>query len=261
MIFFSPSWDLQGENFPSFREKTQSEMVRDSDMSAISPCLSFPLSTPCSAPGSLPTPQQSPGSEKGGFPPRDSSSSPEPLSSRRHKLYREELNLTSPAAPLPLRPDASWLQFHLGISRDGLYPRSSPAVTSLLRDMREFPVISAGEQPPATGMAMGMGMGGSGPHRSLLGAREGGQPPEMEPGGVSLLLLPLQTTARTRRRCWEPVTAARVSVAPGVPACPCMSSLGLAPVPNSSVLTSAREMPSQALLPPINPSRGWDHRS
>ncbi|NXY37326.1 FA20A Pseudokinase, partial [Pomatorhinus ruficollis] len=58
-------------------------------------------------------------------------------------LYREELNLTSPAAPLPLRPEASWLQFQLGISRDGLYPRSSPAVTRLLRDMREFPTISA----------------------------------------------------------------------------------------------------------------------
>ncbi|NXM38208.1 FA20A Pseudokinase, partial [Gymnorhina tibicen] len=58
-------------------------------------------------------------------------------------LYREELNLTSPAAPLPLRPEASWLQFHLGISRDGLYPRSSPAVTRLLRDMRELPTISA----------------------------------------------------------------------------------------------------------------------
>ncbi|XP_015500823.1 pseudokinase FAM20A, partial [Parus major] len=62
---------------------------------------------------------------------------------RRHKLYREEQNLTSPAAPLPLRPEASWLQFHLGISRDGLYPRSSPAVSSLLRDMQEFPTISA----------------------------------------------------------------------------------------------------------------------
>uniref|UniRef100_A0A8C3EW23 FAM20A golgi associated secretory pathway pseudokinase n=1 Tax=Corvus moneduloides TaxID=1196302 RepID=A0A8C3EW23_CORMO len=122
-------------------------MVRDSDMSAISPCLSFPVSSPCPAPGSLPTPQQTPGSEKGGFPPRDSSSSPEPLSSRRHKLYREELNLTSPAAPLPLRPDASWLQFHLGISRDGLYPRSSPAVTRLLRDMQEFPIISAVVKP------------------------------------------------------------------------------------------------------------------
>ncbi|NXH53372.1 FA20A Pseudokinase, partial [Rhabdornis inornatus] len=58
-------------------------------------------------------------------------------------LYREELNLTSPAAPLPLRPEASWLQFQLGISRDGLYPRSSPAVTRLLRDMRELPTISA----------------------------------------------------------------------------------------------------------------------
>ncbi|XP_075375288.1 pseudokinase FAM20A isoform X2 [Mycteria americana] len=62
---------------------------------------------------------------------------------RRHKLYREELNLTSPAAPLPLRPEASWLQFHLGISRDGLYPRSSPTVNRLLRDMQDFTTISA----------------------------------------------------------------------------------------------------------------------
>ncbi|NXM17681.1 FA20A Pseudokinase, partial [Ploceus nigricollis] len=58
-------------------------------------------------------------------------------------LYREELNLTSPAAPLPLRPEASWLQFPLGISRDGLYPRGSPAVTGLLRDLRELRTISA----------------------------------------------------------------------------------------------------------------------
>ncbi|NXG14413.1 FA20A Pseudokinase, partial [Grallaria varia] len=58
-------------------------------------------------------------------------------------LYREELNLTSPVAPLPLRPEASWLQFHLGISRDGLYPRSSPVVNRLLRDMQELPTVSA----------------------------------------------------------------------------------------------------------------------
>ncbi|NXP67883.1 FA20A Pseudokinase, partial [Chloropsis cyanopogon] len=58
-------------------------------------------------------------------------------------LYREELNLTSPAAPLPLRPEAGWLQFQLGISRDGLYPRSSPAVGSLLRAMRDLPTVSA----------------------------------------------------------------------------------------------------------------------
>uniref|UniRef100_A0A663M607 FAM20A golgi associated secretory pathway pseudokinase n=1 Tax=Athene cunicularia TaxID=194338 RepID=A0A663M607_ATHCN len=72
----------------------------------------------------------------------------------RHKLYREELNLTSPAAPLPLRPEASWLQFHLGISRDGLYPRSSPAVNRLLRDMQDFTTISAGKPPPAMGMGL-----------------------------------------------------------------------------------------------------------
>ncbi|KFZ53095.1 Protein FAM20A, partial [Antrostomus carolinensis] len=58
-------------------------------------------------------------------------------------LYREELNLTSPAPPLTLRPEASWLQFHLGISRDGLYPRSSPVVDRLLRDMQDFATISA----------------------------------------------------------------------------------------------------------------------
>ncbi|NXI12775.1 FA20A Pseudokinase, partial [Irena cyanogastra] len=58
-------------------------------------------------------------------------------------LYRQELNLTSPAAPLPLRPEASWLQFQLAITRDGLYPRSSPAVSRLLRDLRELPTISA----------------------------------------------------------------------------------------------------------------------
>ncbi|NWZ99055.1 FA20A Pseudokinase, partial [Nesospiza acunhae] len=57
-------------------------------------------------------------------------------------LYREELNLTLPA-PLPLRPEASWLQFQLGISRDGLYPRSSAAVSRLLRDLRDLPTISA----------------------------------------------------------------------------------------------------------------------
>lgn len=65
--------------------------------------------------------------------------------SRRHKLYRQELNLTASAALLPLRPEASWLQFHLGISRDALYPRSSPAVSRLLRDMHDFATISAGE--------------------------------------------------------------------------------------------------------------------
>ncbi|XP_059526100.1 pseudokinase FAM20A isoform X3 [Myotis daubentonii] len=62
---------------------------------------------------------------------------------RRHKIYREQLNLTSLDPPVQLRLEASWLQFHLGISRHGLYPRSSPVVSKLLRDMRHFPTISA----------------------------------------------------------------------------------------------------------------------
>uniref|UniRef100_A0A452SM68 FAM20A golgi associated secretory pathway pseudokinase n=1 Tax=Ursus americanus TaxID=9643 RepID=A0A452SM68_URSAM len=66
-----------------------------------------------------------------------------PCSFRRHKMYREQLNLTSLDAPLQLRLEASWVQFHLGISRQGLYPRSSPVVSQLLQDMRRFPTISA----------------------------------------------------------------------------------------------------------------------
>ncbi|XP_054429061.1 pseudokinase FAM20A [Pteronotus mesoamericanus] len=62
---------------------------------------------------------------------------------RRHKIYREQLNLTSLDPPLQLRPEASWVQFHLGINRHGLYPRSSPVVSKLLQDMSHFPTISA----------------------------------------------------------------------------------------------------------------------
>ncbi|XP_047562794.1 pseudokinase FAM20A [Lutra lutra] len=62
---------------------------------------------------------------------------------RRHKMYKEQLNLTSNDAPLQLRLEASWVQFHLGISRHGLYSRSSPVVSQLLKDMMHFPTISA----------------------------------------------------------------------------------------------------------------------
>ncbi|XP_042558630.1 pseudokinase FAM20A isoform X1 [Dipodomys spectabilis] len=61
---------------------------------------------------------------------------------RRHQMYREQLNLTS-LDPIELRPEASWVQFHLGITRHGLYSRSSPVVSKLLHDMRHFPTISA----------------------------------------------------------------------------------------------------------------------
>ncbi|PNI35597.1 FAM20A isoform 3 [Pan troglodytes] len=62
---------------------------------------------------------------------------------RRHKMYREQMNLTSLDPPLQLRLEASWVQFHLGINRHGLYSRSSPVVSKLLQDMRHFPTISA----------------------------------------------------------------------------------------------------------------------
>ncbi|KAM9119795.1 pseudokinase FAM20A [Pangshura tecta] len=62
---------------------------------------------------------------------------------RRHKLYREELNLTSPDSLLQLGREASWLQFQLGISRYGLYSRSSPAIDKLLHDMQDFNTVSA----------------------------------------------------------------------------------------------------------------------
>ncbi|XP_025954762.2 pseudokinase FAM20A isoform X2 [Dromaius novaehollandiae] len=65
-----------------------------------------------------------------------------PLSCRRRRLSREGLNATAPAVP-QLRPDAGWLQFHLGISRDGLYPRASAAVGRLLRDMQALSTVSA----------------------------------------------------------------------------------------------------------------------
>ncbi|XP_004374241.1 pseudokinase FAM20A [Trichechus manatus latirostris] len=62
---------------------------------------------------------------------------------RRHKMYKEQLNLTSLDPPLQLRLEASWVRFHLGINRHGLYSRSSPIVNQLLRDMRHFPTVSA----------------------------------------------------------------------------------------------------------------------
>ncbi|XP_016056953.1 PREDICTED: pseudokinase FAM20A, partial [Miniopterus natalensis] len=62
---------------------------------------------------------------------------------RRHRIYKEQLNITSLDPPVQLRLEASWVQFHLGISRHGLYPRSSPVVSKLLHDMRHFPTISA----------------------------------------------------------------------------------------------------------------------
>lgn len=43
-------------------------------------------------------------------------------------------------------PDASWLKFHLGISRYALYSRDDPAVPQLLKDMARMRVVNAGER-------------------------------------------------------------------------------------------------------------------
>lgn len=137
-----------------------------------SPCLSFPSSS------TVPTPSDSDPRAPRIPIPCLILLTPCLLSCRRHKLYREELNLTSPATLLPLRPEASWLQFHLGISRDGLYPRSSPAVSRLLRDMRDFSTVSAGELCPGTGTGMGTGpapgVGGFSPARFSSATRAWG---------------------------------------------------------------------------------------
>ncbi|KAL8163517.1 UNVERIFIED_CONTAM: Pseudokinase fam20a, partial [Gekko kuhli] len=60
----------------------------------------------------------------------------------RHKIYREERNLTLDSL-IQFKQEASWLQFHLGINRNALYPQSSPAVDQLLQDMPRFSTISA----------------------------------------------------------------------------------------------------------------------
>lgn len=59
----------------------------------------------------------------------------------------------------------------------------------------------------------------------------GGQKQKLEPGGVSPFLLPLQTTARMRKRCWEPATAARVSATLRVPALPLPAVASVDPNP------------------------------
>ena len=64
------------------------------------------------------------------------------------KLYSEAAavsNITVPKHDATFDPDASWLKFHLGISRYALYTRDDPAIPQLLKDMESMTVISAGE--------------------------------------------------------------------------------------------------------------------
>lgn len=64
------------------------------------------------------------------------------------KLYVEAAtasNISVVEHKVTFDPDASWLKFHLGISRYALYSRDDPALPRLLSDMRSMMVVSAGE--------------------------------------------------------------------------------------------------------------------
>ncbi|XP_022598023.1 pseudokinase FAM20A [Seriola dumerili] len=65
---------------------------------------------------------------------------------RHMKLYSEAAavsNLTVTEHEVTFDPDATWLKFHLGISRYALYSRDDPAIPQLLKDMESMAVVSA----------------------------------------------------------------------------------------------------------------------
>ncbi|KAG7506374.1 hypothetical protein JOB18_004008 [Solea senegalensis] len=65
---------------------------------------------------------------------------------RNMKLYRElaaASNTTLTQPKVTFDPDASWLKFHLGISRYALYSRDDPAIPRLLEDMESMSIINA----------------------------------------------------------------------------------------------------------------------
>lgn len=67
---------------------------------------------------------------------------------RMKKFYMEAAaasNITILDHPVTFDPEASWLQFHLGINRYALYSRDDSSVDRLLRDMQTATVISAGD--------------------------------------------------------------------------------------------------------------------
>ncbi|XP_044035706.1 pseudokinase FAM20A isoform X3 [Siniperca chuatsi] len=62
------------------------------------------------------------------------------------KLYSEAAavsNITVIEHEVTFDPDASWLKFHLGISRYALYSRDDPAIPQLLKEMQSMTVVSA----------------------------------------------------------------------------------------------------------------------
>ncbi|XP_073516468.1 pseudokinase FAM20A isoform X1 [Phyllobates terribilis] len=65
------------------------------------------------------------------------------LQTRRRRSHQMDQNLTSPLIDARFDFHTPWLQFHLGISKQYLYPRSSPVVEQLLERMRKQTIISA----------------------------------------------------------------------------------------------------------------------
>uniref|UniRef100_A0A8C4H8U5 FAM20A golgi associated secretory pathway pseudokinase n=1 Tax=Dicentrarchus labrax TaxID=13489 RepID=A0A8C4H8U5_DICLA len=65
---------------------------------------------------------------------------------RHMKLYSEAAaasNITVTEHEVTFDPDASWVKFHLGISRYTLYSRDDPAIPQLLKEMQSMSVVSA----------------------------------------------------------------------------------------------------------------------
>ncbi|KAF4085435.1 hypothetical protein AMELA_G00118050 [Ameiurus melas] len=65
---------------------------------------------------------------------------------RQQKFYIEAAaasNISLPEQPVNFDPDASWLQFHLGINRYALYSRDDQNIDKLLQDMHSATIIGA----------------------------------------------------------------------------------------------------------------------
>lgn len=64
------------------------------------------------------------------------------------KIYSEAAavsNITVTEHEVTFDPSASWLKFHLGISRYALYSRDDPAIPQLLKEMQSMAVVGAGD--------------------------------------------------------------------------------------------------------------------
>ncbi|XP_053564130.1 pseudokinase FAM20A [Bombina bombina] len=66
---------------------------------------------------------------------------------RKRRAHHAEGNLSVPLTEVKFDPAAPWLQFHLEISKDALYPRSSSTVDTLINQMNNITIINADYTP------------------------------------------------------------------------------------------------------------------